>query len=402
MSKTPENEPTPLMRQYLAVRRTLPDDTILFYRLGDFYEMFFDDAVRAAPILGVVLTKRAGAPLCGVPYHAVDSYIAKVVRAGLKVAICEQMEDPATAKGVIRREIIRIETPGTVTEDSILDARANNYIASISKSADGRRRGLAVLELSTGEFIGESHETARSLEDALLRYSPAECIVPAEARRDGECDGVLSRIAASVTEVEDWTFQPDAAEQELVRRFGTPSLEGFGLTPFPETVCAAGALLRHVAVDLRRNVSHITGIRFATSDEALAIDETTCLNLDIVPMRGRPREITLLGVLDATLTPMGARALATRLKRPFGRLADINRSHDAVAWLVSHRIANSALRSVLGSVRDLERLMTRIGAQQGGGRELNSIAASLEGMPAIKAALCDCDDAFICGLMASM
>lgn len=402
MSKTPENEPTPLMRQYLAVRRTLPDDTILFYRLGDFYEMFFDDAVRAAPILGVVLTKRAGAPLCGVPYHAVDSYIAKVVRAGLKVAICEQMEDPATAKGVIRREIIRIETPGTVTEDSILDARASNYIASISRSADGRRRGLAILELSTGEFIGESHETARSLEDALLRYSPAECIVSAGTRHDGECEAVLSRITALVTEVEDWTFQPDAAGQELVRRFGTPSLEGFGLTPFPETICAAGALLRHVSVNLRRNVSHVTGIRFATSDEALAIDETTCLNLDIVPMRGRPREITLLGVLDATLTPMGARALAARLKRPFGRLEDITRSHDAVAWLVSHRIANSALRSVLGSVRDLERLMTRVGAQQGGGRELNSIAASLEGIPAVKAALGDCDDALVRGLLASM
>ena len=156
---TPPGEMTPMVKQYMAIRSKLPDDIILFYRLGDFYEMFFDDAVRAAPILGVTLTQRAGAPLCGVPYHSVDSYLAKAIRAGLKVAICDQMEDPATCKGIVKREITRIVTPGTVTEDTILDARTNNYIAAFTKSPRGDAWGMSLLDLSTGDFCVEKFAT---------------------------------------------------------------------------------------------------------------------------------------------------------------------------------------------------------------------------------------------------
>ncbi|MBR0055833.1 MAG: DNA mismatch repair protein MutS, partial [Kiritimatiellae bacterium] len=357
---------TPLMRQYLAVRRSLPEDTILFYRLGDFYEMFYDDAVRASPILGVALTRRAGAPLCGVPYHAVDSYLAKAVRAGMKVAICEQMEDPATAKGVIRREIVRVVTPGTATEDTILDAASNNFIVSIYLRAaahGGGKWGLAALDLSTGDFRAECPADLRSLTDALARYAPAECIVPREARAGSPSYAeALSRLGCAVTEADDWTFQLDAATQELTRRFGVQSLEGFGLSGAPEATGAAGALLKYVALDLKRDVRHVRGIRLAAGGDCLALDETTCLNLDIFPMRGRPRENTLLGVLDATRTPMGARALKARLQRPLGRLEEIVENHDAVAWLAAHRMACSALRDALGGVRDLERIIVRVGA----------------------------------------
>ena len=211
MSKTPEGELTPMMRQYMAVRRQVPEDTILFYRLGDFYEMFFGDAVRASPILGVALTKRAGAPLCGVPYHAVDAYLAKAVRAGMKVAICEQMEDPATAKGIVKREIVRIVTPGTATEDTILDASSNNFLASVSLSSSGNKWGLALLDLSTGDFIVESLSDTRALGDALSRYAPAECIAPRDAFAANAAYGdALHRISAPVTETDDWTFQLDA------------------------------------------------------------------------------------------------------------------------------------------------------------------------------------------------
>ena len=398
-----DDELTPMMRQYMAVRRSLPAETILFYRLGDFYEMFFDDAVRAAPILGVALTRRAGAPLCGVPYHALDTYLAKAVRAGLKIAVCEQMEDPSTARGPIRREIVRIVTPGTATEDAILDASSNNFIISVFKSQRGTW-GLAVLDLSTGDFLAERAADARSLADAIARYSPAECIEPRDASEDASSGyaQALERLSAPITKVDDWTFQFDAATQELTRQFGVQSLEGFGLGAAPEAVSAAGALLKYVALDLKHDVRHIRGIRLAASGDCLVLDETTCQNLDLFPVRGRPRENTLLGILDATLTPMGARALKARLTRPLGSLKAIVESHDAVAWLMGHRIACSALREALKGVRDLERLIVRIGAGQGNGRDLNAIGDSLAALPKVREAVASCEGGLIGSLCAAI
>ena len=392
MPKTQDGELTPLMRQYLAVRRSLPADTILFYRLGDFYEMFFDDAVRASPILGVALTKRAGAPLCGVPYHAVDSYLAKAVRAGLKVAICEQMEDPAAAKGVIRREIVRVVTPGTATEDTILDAANNNFIVALYKSQRGPW-GLAALDLSTGDFVVESAADTRALCDAVARYAPPECVVPRDASdASGDYAGPLALIQASVTRADDWTFQFDAATQELTRHFGVQTLDGYGLAEVPEAVQAAGALLRYVTLDLRRETGHVRGIRLAATGDCLVLDETTCRNLDLFPDKARGRTTSLVGVLDATQTPMGARALRARIRRPLGRLGAIRSSLDSVSWLVGHRIALSTLRSALGKIRDMERLIARVGAGLGNGRDLNAIGASLEALPAVRMALSQSDD----------
>lgn len=400
---TPPGELTPMVKQYMAIRSRLPDDIILFYRLGDFYEMFFDDATRAAPILGVTLTQRAGSPLCGVPYHAVDSYLAKAIRAGLKVAICEQVEDPATCKGIVKREITRIITPGTVTEETILDAGVNNYIAAFAQAPRDNGWGMALLDLSTGDFCVEKFATDAQLVDALIRFAPSECLVGREAVLTQEISNILVRAnLSSVTEVDDWTYQFDAATQELVRHFQVHSLEGFGISDSPELVGAAGALIKYVKCDLLRAVGHIRTIRLSTSGEYLLLDETTCLNLDLVPMRARPKENTLLGVLDSTLTPMGARLMRTYLQRPSGRLDAVKKRHEAVGWFVQNRMAMSALRSTLGEVRDLERLIARVGSGLGNGRDLKTLGQSLAAIPQLKKPLLDCQNELLCHLVSKM
>ncbi len=394
MPSTPPDQ-TPLMRQYLRIRQDLPDDVILLYRVGDFYEMFFDDAQRAAPVLGVALTSRAGAPLCGIPYHAVDTYLAKLIRAGKKAAICDQMEDPKLAKGIVKREVTRIVTPGTVTEETILDATTNNYLAAVTRARHGAC-GLALMDLSTGAFTTETLADAAALRDALMRISPSECILGREAAdADADIASAVRDTVPAVTPVDDWTFQPDAARQELLRHFRVQSLDGFGCEGFPEMVGAAGALLRYVATDLLRNVAHVRSLQVRSADDALALDETTCVNLDLVPIRGRPRENTLLGVLDATRTPMGARCLRSWIQRPAGRLDEINARLDAVAWFTRNRLALSSFRDSLSTVRDLERLIARIGSGIGNGRDLRSLATSLQAVPNLRATLERSDSALV-------
>ena len=388
-------ETTPMMRQYLKIRRDLPEDIILLYRLGDFYEMFNDDAKRAAPILGVALTQRAGAPLCGIPYHALDTYLAKLIRAGKKAAVCEQMEDPKLAKGVVKREITRIVTPGTVIEETILDAASNNFLAAVCRAQHGVY-GLALFDLSTGAFTVESAPGPAALRDALQRTSPSECIAGREELAQGETAALLREAAVpAVTPVDDWTFQYDAAKGELLRQFQVHSLEGYGCEGFPELVGAAGALLHYVKDELLRNVSHVRSLTVRSAGDALALDETTCVNLDLVPTRGRPRENTLLGVLDATRTPMGARNLRAWIQRPAGRLAEINARLDAVQWFTTNRLALGSFREALGSVRDLERLITRIGSGQGNGRDLRALATSLQAVPNVAGALAASDSQLV-------
>ena len=395
MADTVSNETTPMMRQYLKIRRELPEDIILLYRLGDFYEMFNDDAKRAAPLLGVALTQRAGAPLCGIPYHALDTYLAKLIRAGRKAAVCEQMEDPKLAKGVVKREITRIVTPGTVIEETILDAASNNFLAAVCRAQHGVY-GLALFDLSTGAFTVESATGPAALRDALQRTAPSECIAGREELARGETAATLREAAVpAVTPVDDWTFQYEAAKGELLRQFQVHSLEGYGCEGFPELVGAAGALLHYVKEELLRNVAHVRSLTVRSPGDALALDETTCVNLDLVPTPGRPRENTLLGVLDATRTPMGARNLRAWIQRPAGRLAEIDARLDAVQWFTANRLALGAFREALGSVRDLERLITRIGSGQGNGRDLRSLATSLQAVPNVANAVASSDSQLI-------
>lgn len=350
-----------MQRQYLALKREVPRGAILMFRLGDFYEMFGEDAIEAAPILGATLTRRGSQPMCGVPYHALNAYLAKLIRAGRTAALVDQVEDPRTAKGLVRREITRIVTPGTVTEDGLLDETVNNWVAAVSGTA------LAMLDLATGEFCVEEHRTAEKLEEAIDRCAPAEML--------------------RETEENAWTFSPDAAFDCLTRHFGVHSLDGFGLAGRTAAVCAAGALLHYVGTTLRHSLGHVRRISLRQPDDGLVLDGGTVRHLQLLPSGGIPREATLLGVLDVTRTPMGARTLRGWIARPLARAADINARLDAVGAFVADRPALSELRRLLSGVRDLERLVQKVDSQRATPRDLKALATSLRPVPELRAAL---------------
>ena len=364
-------ELTPMQRQYRAIKRELPPGAILMFRLGDFYEMFGEDAVIASPILGATLTQRGGAPLCGIPYHALDAYLAKLIRAGKTAAICDQMEDPRLVKKgqVVRREVTRIVTPGTITEDGLLDAGTNTYIAAVSGL------GLALLDLSTGEFSVEPFETKDRLDDALARLRPAEIVLP---RPEEDAPP-----PAGVSYADAWTFSFDAAQEELLRHFNVTALDGFGLEGKGDLVCAAGALLHYVHTTLRHAVGHIRSVRLRESSDFLALDAGTIRHLALLPVDGVSREASLLGVLNATRTPMGARRLAAWIRQPLRRVADINARLDCVEAFVKDRIRLSSLQSRLAGVRDLERLAAKVDSGRANARDLKALAESLRPVPEI-------------------
>ncbi|MEI7945135.1 MAG: DNA mismatch repair protein MutS [bacterium] len=376
-------ELTPMMRQYRRIKSELPEGVILLFRLGDFYEMFFEDARAAAPILGVALTQRAGTPMCGVPYHAIDAYLAKLIRAGKKAAICDQMEDPAQAKGIVRREVTRVITPGTVTEDEILDASRNNFLASLY--AVNTDIGLALLDLSTGVFMAEILPDIPSLMEALKRYAPSECLVGQTQRSDPRLSEILiPSIAGAVTDIDDWTLEYDCAYDRLLRHFKVHSLQGYGCESVPALVCPAGALIQYVCEQLHHNAGHIRSLQVRHSAHFLMLDDNTCGNLDLVPQRGKAKEHTLLGVLDNTLTPMGARLLRSWLVRPLRQQAEIHARLDTVEFFTRNRIVLNSLREKFASVRDLERLISRIDANRCNGRDVKALEGSLLPMPEIR------------------
>jgi len=365
-------ELTPMQRQYRAIKRELPPSAILMFRLGDFYEMFGEDAVIASPILGATLTQRGGQPLCGVPYHAVDAYLAKLIRAGKTAALCDQMEDPRTVKKgqIVRREVTRIVTPGTITEDGLLDAEANCYIAAI------HGLGLAIMDLSTGEFSVEPFESQEKLDDALARYRPAERVV---AKPEGDVPP-----PPQTTYAEAWTFSLDAAREELLRHFNVASLDGFGLEGRADLVCAAGALIYYVHTTLRHAIDHVRSIRLRESADSLALDAGTIRHLSLLPGDGVAREASLFGVLNAAKTPMGARLIAGWIRQPLRRPDGINARLDAVEAFVRDRARLSGLQFRLGAVRDLERLIAKVSSGRANARDLNALAASLRPVPELK------------------
>ena len=352
------DELTPMMRQYLRIKSEIPKGAILMFRLGDFYEMFGEDAVIASPVLGATLTHRGSQPMCGVPYHALNTYLAKLIRAGMTAALCDQVEDPKLAKGLVRREVTRIVTPGTVTEDGLLDECVNNYIAAVSDL------GLALLDLSTGEFSVEGFESEAKLDDALARYRPAEILRPDDSNR--------------------WTFSLDAATDELRRHFNVMTLDGFGLEGKGALVSAAGALLYYVHTTLRHAVDHIRSIRLREATDSLALDAGTIRHLALLPGDGVTREASLFGVLNATKTPMGARRLAAWIRQPLRRPDEVNARLDAVETFVNDRTCLSILQSRLDGVRDLERLIAKVDSGRANARDLKALAASLRPVPEVK------------------
>jgi len=372
-----------MMEQYRRIRRELPENTILFFRLGDFYEMFMDDAKEASRILDITLTKRHDIPMCGIPFHAAEGYLAQLIEAGKKVAICEQVEDPAAAKGIVKREVTRIVTPGTILDEAALDRSRNNYLAGLVR--DGNHFGLAMLDLSTGAFWIEESASAEGLAGNLGRYTPQECIVPEASLEDDLIDPILGNTLKTICE--DWTFEDDNAEDVLLRHFKVHSLKGFGCENAPLGLRAAGAVLYYVNTELRRNLSHVRRIQLKNPDDYLLLDETTAMNLELLaplnPARQGPKS-TLLSVLDSTRTAMGARMLREWIVRPLRDLSAINARHDAVEAFTTNRMLLNDVREVLGDMRDLERIMSRLGSGGGNARDLRAVGESLKKLPDLK------------------
>ena len=381
---------TPAMRQYMEIKGENPD-AILFFRMGDFYEMFFDDAVTASRIMGIALTSRdrdREIPMCGVPYHSARSYIAKLVGEGLKVAVCEQVGDQGQAgggKGIVRRKVVRVITPGTAVEDELLEPGANNFIAAAS--VNSRKYGFAYMDLSTGEFLLTELASKEELTDEIRRIRPLELIV--ERSRQAEFSSTDPSVK-KLTPLPEYDFEEGVAAGRMKAHFRTHSLDGFGCSGLPAAVSAAGALLHYIKGTQKTELAHIRKCTPYFPDDYLVLDSTTRRNLEITAnLRYATKEGTLLELLDTTSTAMGARRLKSWLLHPLKDASEINRRLDAVEELVEKREAREALASLFKDVYDLERLCARVSLAMAGPRDLAALRNSLEKLPRVAEAACE-------------
>jgi len=389
---------TPLMRQYAAIKKEHPT-ALLFFRLGDFYELFFDDAVLAARELQITLTSRnkekgIAIPMCGVPYHAAEGYISKLLRKGFKVAICDQVEDPRVAKKLVRREVTRVVTPGTAA-DSSLSSEENNFLAAVAQV--GERVGFAALDLSTGEFRATEFagtDAARRIEEELEQLRPKEMLFASSAPLFESAERLdrplaRSRTAWAETPLDDWVFAPDHAIPLLENHFGVLSLEGFGLAGKPAAASSAGAILHYVRTTQRGKLDHVDRIGFYERQNCLVLDAVTVRNLELIEplFAGTDPGVTLFRSLDTTVTPMGKRLLRSWMLRPSIDLAEIHARLDAVEAQAKNIVAREELRRALDGILDLERLLSRVTLETANPRDVLALAASLAKVPALRAAL---------------
>ncbi len=385
---------TPLMRQYAAIKKEHPN-ALLFFRLGDFYELFFDDAVLAARELQITLTSRnkekgIAVPMCGVPYHAAEGYIAKLIRKGFKVAICEQMEDPRLAKKLVRREVTRVVTPGTAA-DASLSSEENNFLGALARVGD--RVGFAALDLSTGEFRAtefQGSDAARRIQEELSQLRPKELLYASAAplfEGSGSVDGRSAGYAE--TPLDDWVFAPDHAIPLLENHFGVLSLEGFGLAGKPAAASCAGAILHYVRYTQRGTLEHVDRIGFYERQNCLVLDAVTVRNLELIEplFAGSDAGITLFRAVDATVTPMGKRLLRAWMLRPSIDRAEIDARLDAVEAQVKDTVAREELRRALEGILDLERLLSRVTLETANPRDVLALAASLGRIPTARGAV---------------
>ncbi|HKE49327.1 MAG TPA: DNA mismatch repair protein MutS [Rhodanobacteraceae bacterium] len=380
---------TPLMRQYLAAKAEYPD-TLVFFRMGDFYELFYDDARKAARLLDITLTQRgqsAGAPIpmAGVPYHAVEGYLGKLIRLGESVAICEQLGDPAAAKGLVERKVIRVVTPGTVTDESLLEQRRDNLLLAISAAADTPRYGLAWIDLASGRFVLSEVAGTEALAAELARLAPAETLV-------GE-DVAWPKVVSSLPGVRKrgpWHFDAATATRELSRFFGTRDLSGFGCAELPLAIAAAGALLGYVEETQKSALPHIAGLAVENAADTIALDAATRRNLELDTNASGRAEHTLLGVLDRTITPMGARQLRRWLHRPLRDRAVVGARRQAVGALIDGR-HHDGLREILRGVGDLERILARIALRSARPRDLSTLRDGLTLAPRLRESVAACE-----------
>lgn len=399
---------TPLMQQYHAIKTRYPLALLLF-RLGDFYELFYEDAIVASRELQITLTARnrergQAIPMCGVPYHAADNYIARLIRAGFKIAVCDQMELPGPGKKLVRREVVRVITPGTATDVHVLDAKENNFLAALTRDPAGPRIGLAYVDISTGEFqatefAGPDAEKAAINELHLL--NPRETLLPRqESLFGGTAPGELDGAGGLESRLEEWVFRLDYAERVLRDQFGVVDLEGFGLASHPQATAAAGALIHYLRETsakcepgvASRALQHINHLRYYQQHDALVLDTVSARNLELVSSlyseeSARGKAATLLAALDETCTSMGARLLRSWILRPEISLEEIEARHGAVAQIISQHVVREELWKELQGILDLERLTSRITLGAANPRELTALKQSLARIPAVRSFL---------------
>ncbi|MBV9621078.1 MAG: DNA mismatch repair protein MutS [Gammaproteobacteria bacterium] len=377
---------TPVMQQYLRIKSQHPD-TLLFYRMGDFYELFYEDARRAAALLDITLTARgqsAGAPIpmAGVPYHALDSYLARLVRKGESVAICEQLAEAGTPKGPLERQVVRIVTPGTVTDSALLEERAETLIAALV--CEGARFGLAWLDLAAGRFTVLQSEDPASLAGELERLKPAELLLPEGAVPLG------LRPGSTVRERAPWHFELASASRALTDQLGTLDLKGFGADHLPLGIRAAGALLQYVRETQKSALPHIRSLRVEERDEALLLDAASRRNLELDTSASGNAQATLLAVLDSAVTPMGSRALRRWLNRPLRDVQLLRERYHALEVLATSG-HGEALRGALRGIGDIERILARVALRSARPRDLTQLRGALGLLPGLRATLARCD-----------
>jgi len=379
----PEPQLTPMMAQYRRIKGELPKDALLLFRLGDFYEMFFEDAVDGARLLNVALTKRGVVPMCGIPFHAFNSYVARLLRAGRKVAVCDQMEEARPGQ-LVKREVTQILSPGTHFDERLLAAERNNFLAAVYPA--GKTTGIAVVDLTTGDFRTTETESDAELLTELERLRPAETIYPGEA---ASLRTLLTGTPGILIGHDDWVFAPETAVFTVREHFKVASLDGFGLKGRIAATGAAGAVLHYLTQHLRRDVRHLTRITFYQCRDFLVLDSTTLRNLEILePLhRDAPRNTSLYGALNRTVTPMGAHLLRHWLTQPLSAVEPIRRRQDAVQSWQHAGSALEAFRVKLTEVRDLERTLARLSTGTGNGRDLHALRLEIEQVPALKATL---------------
>ena len=381
-------EGTPMMKQYHALRRDLPQGTFLLFRLGDFYEMFFDDAREASAILNVALTKRGDVPMCGVPYHAARGYMEKLLAAGRRVALCEQVGEVQAGR-LVRREITRILSPGTL-EDAGLEEKSHNFTAALlPPTKESGAFGLALADLSTGEFRITELPSAEALLDEVVRVAPAEILIPEGKKgqfQDLSGGGEMSLPLGfpSLEEVESYIFDPMASTELLLSHFKVHSLDGFGVTDLPTAVTAAGALLHYLTRTLRRDAGHLRSLHAYRQADHLLLDASTQGHLELVQSRAG-RRMTLLGTLDRTITPMGARTVRDWILHPLIDPGTITARQDAIGLFIQSPMKLGDLRECLGGIRDIERSVSRLSQNSGNARDLGALTLSLSAIPSTRA-----------------
>ena len=364
---------TPMMQQYQRLRKSIPPDTLLLFRLGDFYELFFEDAKEASVLLNVALTKRNEVPMCGVPYHAAQSYIAKLIKAGRRVAICDQTSEPQPGK-IVSRDITQIISAGTVSELNLLDSKRANYLGAVYTDNDGF--GFAYADLTTGEFRLTQLQDRQAVLDQLARVAPSELLISAEQKETlGEIDRAI--------EYDSYAFLPEHASFTLCEHFQVKSLDGFGCAHMTQAVAAAGAIVHYLKHQLRRKIDHLTSLKCDAPTDYVMLDAATQNNLELVESRST-RDTSLLAVLDRTITPMGARKLRSWILQPLRDLIELGCRQQMIADLLQEPDLLDSIRTELRSIRDMERAVGRLSQASGNARDLVALKTSLAQIPALK------------------